>query len=127
MAGICGDSFSGRVVSTESQRTEVSYGLDCSWPIQNFESSCGNLLGDRKAIYDDYIRGCGGQQDGKGVERCTEGEKTRLAMSRRQPQSMVVSDTAEKENKNASTSEMLTGGCTHFSRHMRTELHQHWL
>ena len=67
------------------------YGLDCSWPIQNIESSCGDLLGDRKAIYDEYIRGCGEKFGAKGVLRCAQGDKDRLAMSRRQPQSMVVS------------------------------------
>lgn len=75
------------------QQTETGYGLDCSWPIHNMESSCGDLLGDRKAIHDEYIRGCGEKWGAKGIARCAEGEKDRLAMSRRQPRSMVVSDT----------------------------------
>ena len=36
----------------------ADYGLDCSFPIQNFELSCGDVLGDRKAVYDDFMEGC---------------------------------------------------------------------
>jgi hypothetical protein len=72
---------------------EEGYGLDCSWPIQNFESSCGDLLGDRKAVYDEYMRGCREKWGAKGAVRCSSGDEDRLEMSRRQPQSMVVRDT----------------------------------
>ena len=69
----------------------ADFGLDCSFPIQNYESSCGDLLGDRKAIYDEYMQGCREKWGKKGAARCDANEEDRLAMSRRQPQSMVVS------------------------------------
>lgn len=78
-------------IAEESQIDDVGYGLDCSWPIHNFESSCGDMLGDRKAVYDEYLRGCREKWGSKGAVRCTQGEADRLEMSRRQPQSMVVS------------------------------------
>eukprot|EP00934_Nitzschia_sp_Nitz4_P008613 Nitzschia sp. Nitz4//scaffold43_size134323//64785//66265//NITZ4_003300-RA/size134323-augustus-gene-0.235-mRNA-1//-1//CDS//3329551951//8603//frame0 len=65
------------------------YGVDCSFPIHGLESSCGDLLGDRKAIYDEYMDGCRKKWGRKGALRCDEGEADRLEMSRRQPQSMV--------------------------------------
>ena len=76
--------------ATAGEEPSEGYGLDCSWPIHNLESSCGNLLGDRKTVHEEYIRGCGEKYGAKGVARCAQGDKDRLEMSRRQPQSMVV-------------------------------------
>jgi len=86
IAALCG-SFVG---ATE-EVIGASYGLDCSWPIHTAESSCGDLLGDRKAIYDEYLRGCAEKWGAKGT-RCYSDEEDRLVINRRQPQSMVVSD-----------------------------------
>jgi prolyl 4-hydroxylase len=67
----------------------VDYGLDCSFPVHGVESSCGDLLGDRKAIYDEFMDGCREKWGAKGAARCDSNELDRLEMSRRQPQSMV--------------------------------------
>jgi len=84
--------LTGLLVSFAKAGDEPSegYGLACSWPIHNIESSCGDLLGDRKAVHEEYIRGCGEKFGAKGVACCSQGDKDRLEMSRRQPQSMVV-------------------------------------
>lgn len=74
------------------------YGVDCSFPIHSKELSCGDLLGDRKAVYEEYMQGCREQWGVKGAARCDMNEKDRLEMSRRQPQSMVVSETHQTVN-----------------------------
>lgn len=73
------------------EESSAGYGLDCSWPIHNLESSCGDLLGDRKSVYDEYMRGCREKWGEKGAPRCAHGDEERITMNRRQPQSMVVS------------------------------------
>ena len=69
----------------------ADYGLDCSFPIHGKESSCGDLLGDRKTVYEEYMRGCREKWGDKGAQRCDGNEEDRIRMSNRQPQSMVVS------------------------------------
>ena len=69
----------------------AGYGLDCSFPMHSYELSCGDLLGDRKAIYDEFMQGCREKWGEKGATRCDNNEEERLAMIRRQPQSIVVS------------------------------------
>lgn len=69
---------------------DEGYGVDCSFPIHSKDFSCGNLLGDRKKIYDEYMQGCRDQWGAKGAVRCNMNENDRIEMSRRQPQSMVV-------------------------------------
>ena len=86
---LCVVLVTNSVVVTANNEDE-GYGLDCSFPVHNKESSCGNLLGDRKAIYEEYIQGCRKQWGAKGAARCDMNEEDRLKMSRRQPQSMVV-------------------------------------
>ena len=66
----------------------ADYGLDCSFPIHSKDLSCGDLLGDRKAFYENYIEGCR-QHYGKKGSRCDTTEKDRIIMSQRQPRSMV--------------------------------------
>ena len=67
----------------------ADYGLDCSFPIQSTDLKCGNLLGDRKAVYEKYMEGCYKEY---GKQACASYEGDRLEMSIRQPQSMVVSE-----------------------------------
>ena len=74
-------------VATTSQGAD--YGLDCSFPIHNYESSCGDLLGDRKSFYEDYVEGCRQYYGPKKGKRCDTTEDDRLRMSQRQPRSMV--------------------------------------
>jgi prolyl 4-hydroxylase len=74
------------------QAQDATYGVDCSFPIHSKEFQCGNLLGDRKKVYDEFMEGCRDFYGSKG-KRCDSVEKDRIAMSVRQPQSMVVSDT----------------------------------
>lgn len=69
----------------------ADYGVDCSFPIHSTESSCGDLLGDRKAVYEEYMQGCRDKFGEKGAQRCDANEADRIEMSRRQPKSMVVS------------------------------------
>ena len=69
---------------------DEGYGLDCSFPVQSTEFSCGKKLGDRKAVYEEYMKGCREQWGLKGAARCDFNENDRLEMSRRQAQSMVV-------------------------------------
>jgi prolyl 4-hydroxylase len=65
------------------------FGLDCSWPIHSHDFKCGNLLGDRQAVYDHYMDGCRKKWGAQGAKRCDANEDDRLEMTRRQPQSMV--------------------------------------
>mmetsp|Transcript_16020 Transcript_16020/g.44367 ORF Transcript_16020/g.44367 Transcript_16020/m.44367 type:complete len:419 (-) Transcript_16020:242-1498(-) len=72
-----------------SPTASEDFGLDCSWPIHGTESTCGELLGDRFHVYEEYMAGCRAKWGEKGAKRCDSAEKDRLEMSRRQPQSMV--------------------------------------
>jgi hypothetical protein len=66
----------------------ADYGLDCSFPIQNHEMSCGDLLGDRQKVYDDFMEGCRKFYGDKAAS-CDSYENDRIEMSYRQAQSMV--------------------------------------
>jgi hypothetical protein len=66
------------------------FGVDCSWPVHSYELKCGDLLGDRQSVYEDYMEGCR-KCYGKKGRRCDTTEDDRIEMSVRQPQSMVVS------------------------------------
>lgn len=83
--------FSAAIAALASTSEAADYGVDCSWPIHSTDSSCGDLLGDRKAIYDEYMDGCRKHWGEKGAKRCNAAEADRLVMSKEQPQSMVVS------------------------------------
>ena len=84
--------FSATIAALASSTSDAAdYGVDCSWPIHSSEFSCGDLLGDRKAIYDEYMEGCRQHWGEKGAKRCNANEADRLEMSQKQPQSMVVS------------------------------------
>jgi hypothetical protein len=80
----------GIVASVSDAQGE--YGLDCSWPIQSTDMKCGDLLADRKAIYDEYMNGCRENWGERGAKRCNAAEADRLDMSVNQPRSMVVSE-----------------------------------
>jgi prolyl 4-hydroxylase len=67
---------------------EVQYGVDCSFPIHSKEFRCGNILGDQKKKYDDFMDGCRKYYGDKG-NRCDDTEDERIEMSIRQPQSMI--------------------------------------
>lgn len=73
------------------QAQDATYGVDCSFPIHSKDLRCGNLLGDRKKVYNDFMAGCREFYGSKG-KRCDTTEEDRLEMSLRQPQSMVVRD-----------------------------------
>lgn len=70
---------------------DEGYGVDCSFPIHSLDFKCGDLLGDRKAVYEEYMQGCREKWGEKGARRCDQNEADRIEMSLRQPQSMVVS------------------------------------
>lgn len=67
----------------------VKYGADVSFPIHHADLQDGPL-GDRNAIYQDFMKGCREFYGAKG-DRCDSSEEDRLEMSLRQSQSMVVS------------------------------------
>ncbi len=69
----------------------ADYGIDCSFPVKSAEFRCGNLLGDRKTIYDKYMQGCREHAGPKKASMCDSNEQERFEMSKNQPRSMVVS------------------------------------
>ena len=71
-------------VTDENQGTP--YGVDCTFPIHYKNLRCGDILGDRKTIYEDYMQGC---YDAFGKDICDDYEDDRIAMSLRQPAGMV--------------------------------------
>jgi hypothetical protein len=76
---------------------ESGYGVDCSFPVFDRDlSGCSGILGDRKSFYESYMQGCRdhfatANPKKDQSKRCDTTEQDRLDMSRRQPQSMVVS------------------------------------
>jgi hypothetical protein len=94
----------------------VEYGVDVSFPMQHakvsdnyawlphnmdpvhtdvpskYKDKVVQPLGDRQAIYDEFIGGCKETWGSKGARRCDSNEADRIAMTLRQPQSMQVSD-----------------------------------
>jgi prolyl 4-hydroxylase len=78
-------------VAISVANAQGDYGVDCSWPIHSEEFKCGDLLGDREAVYDEYMEGCRQKWGKKGAARCDSNEGDRVEMSLRQPQSMFVS------------------------------------
>lgn len=82
------------VLATVVGQEQADYGVDCSFPIHSKDLSCGNLLGDRKKVYDDFMEGCRKFYGKKGY-LCDITENDRIEMSKRQPMSMVVSGKQE--------------------------------
>ena len=77
------------------------FGVDCSFPIHYKSLRCGDILGDRRKVYEDYMAGC---RERYGDLSCDNYENDRIEMSLRQPQSMVVSqDNFVVECKNFSS------------------------
>jgi len=35
----------------------AEYGVDCSFPVHTTDFRCGDILGDRKKLYDDFMQG----------------------------------------------------------------------
>jgi hypothetical protein len=70
-----------------STRKSPSYGFDCSFATLNLDfslQSCGDLLGNRQAVYYDMILSC--RQ--KFGSRCDATEVDRINQIRRQPRSL---------------------------------------
>jgi len=76
------------LVAIALAQESAEYGADVSFPIHHLTIQEGPL-GNRNKIYDDFMEGCR-KHNGKKAKICDIGELDRLAMSRRQPQSMVV-------------------------------------
>ena len=83
-----------------------NYGVDCSFPIHYKDFRCGDILGDRKTFYENFMQGCRDYYKKKGY-LCNETEESRLEMSLRQPQSMVVSEVSRFAPKHSPSSERL--------------------
>jgi hypothetical protein len=62
----------------------VDYGVDCSFPVKSTELRCGNLLGDRKKVYEEYMRGCREHAGPKRASMCDRNELDRFDMSTNQ-------------------------------------------
>ena len=71
-------------------QTDNSYGVDVSFPIFSPTVSPDAPLHGRQEFYDEFMRGCR-EYEGKHGSACDQVEKDRIEMTRRQPQSMVVS------------------------------------
>ena len=71
---------------------QKSYGVDTSFPIHygSIKSKSSNPLGDRQAIYDEFMEGCREFYGNRGGS-CDVTEEDRYAISLRQPASMQVS------------------------------------
>jgi prolyl 4-hydroxylase len=70
-----------------AQENSPSYGFDCSFPILNLDytlESCGDLLGNRQALYDAMIRSC---RENFG-RSCDAHERDRINQIRRQAKSL---------------------------------------
>ena len=79
------------LIGTNVSRAQetAEYGADVSFPIHHADLQDGPL-GDRNTLYEEYMEGCR-KYYGKKAHSCDVSEEGRLAMSLRQPQSMVVS------------------------------------
>lgn len=78
----------GSLHAADNTVVVADYGVDCSFPVHSKELRCGNRLGDRKKVYEEFMQGC---RDfyGKRASMCDAIENDRIEMSIRQPQSMV--------------------------------------
>lgn len=72
---------------------QPSYGVDVSFPVHHGnvldKDNPNQPLGDRQAIYDNFMKGCH-QFYGKKAGSCDVTEEDRCDMSLRQPSSMQV-------------------------------------
>jgi hypothetical protein len=79
--------FLAGLLSVQAQ--DADYGVDCSFPIHSKEWRCGDTLGNRNPMYEDFMEGCRKKYGRKGAARCDQTENDRIEMNVRQPQSMV--------------------------------------
>jgi hypothetical protein len=49
--------MSGQKQILVSAGEQADYGVDCSFPVHTTDFRCGNLLGDRKKFYEEYMQG----------------------------------------------------------------------
>lgn len=73
-------------ITVTDENEGTPYGVDCTFPIHYKNLRCGNLLGDRKKVYEDYMQGC---YDAFDKYVCDDYENERIAMSLRQPAGML--------------------------------------
>lgn len=91
LLAVCGVHWAHTVRAKDVVPSVVvaDYGVDCSFPVHSKELRCGDRLGDRMKVYQDFMQGCRDYYGkSKGV-RCDTTEDDRIEMSVRQPQSMV--------------------------------------
>ena len=84
--------------TTASAQSVNDYGVDCTFPIHSKKLHCDHVFADdRQQAYQDFMNGCREYYGAKG-SRCDSTEDDRIAMSVRQPQSMVnFTDTGFKK------------------------------
>jgi len=73
-------------VSVTDENKGTPYGVDCTFPIHHKNLRCGDLLGDRSSVYEEYMQGCYDKFD---QHVCDDYENDRISMSLRQPAGMV--------------------------------------
>jgi hypothetical protein len=66
----------------------LEHNTDPSLPVpEEYEGMVLQPLGDKRTMYDNYLEGCK-KHFGKKGARCVQNELDRIAMTKRQPQSM---------------------------------------
>jgi prolyl 4-hydroxylase len=102
----------------------AEYGVDCSFPIHSKEWKCGDLLGDRKNLYESFMEGCR-KKYGKQGFRCDLTEDDRIEMSRRQPMSMVnYTDTGFKKIR--APKQLMDLLLSHWNANNHNEVAENW-
>ena len=100
---------------------DADYGVDCSFPIHSTTWRCGDLLGNREKIYEDFMQGCR-TYNGKQANRCDSTEEQRIEMSLRQPQSMVnYTSTGFKKVRAPKVLSDLLAAHWEMNKHLKTE------
>lgn len=66
--------------------TSVEYGVDCSWAQHSTDFKCGNLLGNREQLYQDYMAGCRAYYGEEAFHACDEAEESRIFDNRERVQ-----------------------------------------
>ena len=81
-------SFPMQYATVSTNYPWLEHNMDSSKPVpKEYEDMVLQPLGERQSFYKDFLQGCKDHFGKKGA-RCTQNELDRIAMTRRQPQSM---------------------------------------
>jgi hypothetical protein len=114
-----------RIFSASSEEAECTSdgsaaapysGVDVSYPIHAGHTISDNPLGDKNAWYENLINGCKESCERCDVQ-CVQNERDRIAMNRRQPQSMVnYTDLGIQKTRVSQVVEVADHWCSLFGR-----------